>query len=379
MGLACNPPAATVAIARAIFAAFALTLSVPALAEGSEYGSFGEFLEEFRKETGTPSLSAVIVKDGAVVWEGYFGTYDDEGELPTRAETTYKIASVTKPIVATAILAESSIGKLWLGARMTRDEGFAGLCEYFTSSTSIPFMAGGSDRHGNTVAPMDCERATSIVDMLNMRANGDQFVYNPIAFARIDRAISGAGGRDLRTIVRERVADPAGMKDTALGWRDPEGGAALRFLAEPFHVIDGRSVKQPLPDDDFRAAAGIIASPRAIAAFDIAFDTGRLHFDGPKGTFMSRMVISDLVLREIGPLGDYQFGWFLEDWNGKRLMWHSGWNEKQYSALYLKVPTERLSLIVMANTEAVWWGNSVVKAEVVESPIARRFLETFAK
>ncbi len=355
------------AIIRAIFVLTGLMLALPAVAEEPGYDDFGKFLEEFRAESGTPSLSAVIVKDGAIAWEGYFGTYDDEGDLPTRPETTYKIASVTKPIAATAILAEHLAERLALSLPMAEDEGWTDLCEFFVGKTPIPFMAGGEDRHGNPIAPMACGKPTTLGQMLDMRANGEAFVYNPIAFARIDRAISGAGGRDLRTIVRERVADPAGMQDTALGWRDPEGGAALRFLAEPFHVIDGRAVKQALPDDDFRAAAGIIASPRSVAAFDIAYDAGRFS-----GT-------DDFTGTPIGPLGDYRQGWFLEDWNGQRLMWHSGWNEKQYSALYLKVPAKRLTLIVMANTEAVWWGNSVVKAEIVESPIAIRFLETFAK
>ena len=154
-----------------------------------------------------------------------------------------------------------------------------------------------------------------------------------------------------------------------LGWRDPEGGDALRFFAPPFHVIDGRPVKQVLPDDDFRAAAGIIASPRQIAAFDIAFDAGAL---------IPPVMIRELVEAEISPLGDYRRGWWLEDWQGQRLMWHSGWNEKKGSALYLKVPDKHLTLIVLANTEAIWWGNSLVKAEVAESSIARRFLEQFA-
>jgi hypothetical protein len=86
-----------------------------------------------------------------------------------------------------------------------------------------------------------------------------------------------------------------------------------------------------------------------------------------------------LINRPVGALGDYRDGWFLEDWNGTRLMWHSGWNEKKYSALYLKIPAEGLTLIIMANTEAVWWGNSLVKAEVIQSPIAAKFLELFAQ
>lgn len=361
-----------------LLALAALIAAAPLAADEPEYNEFGEFLEEFRENTGTPSLSAVIVRDGSIVWESYLGTYDDEGELPTRPETTYKIASVTKPIAATAILAEAAAEELSLSTPMTEDDGWTELCEFFVT-TSIPFMSGGEDRHGNTIAPMDCERPTELIDMLRMRANGKAFVYNPIAFARIDRVISGAGGRDLRTIVRERVADPSGMKDTALGWRDPQGGAALRFLAEPFHVIDGRAVKQPLPDDDFRAAAGIITNPRAVAAFDIAFDTGRLLFGPDEPQLQAGSFLEKFVTDPIPPLGDYRQGWFLEDWEGHRLMWHSGWNEKQYSALYLKVPAKRLTLIVMANTEAVWWGNSVVKAEVIESQIARKFLESFAR
>ncbi|WP_298466101.1 serine hydrolase domain-containing protein [uncultured Erythrobacter sp.] len=353
-------------------------LAAPLAAEERDFESFAEFLEQFRKDSGTPALSAVIVKDGDILWEGYFGTYDDEGDLPTQAETTYKIASVTKPIASTAILAEMAAEDLPLDTPMSADGGWKELCEYFIT-TPIPFMSGGEDKHGNSIAPMDCERPTTVIDMLRMRANGADFVYNPIAFARIDRAITGAGGRDLRTIVRERVATPSGMQDTALGWRDPDGGAALRYLAEPFHVIDGRAVKQPLPDDDFRAAAGIIASPRSIAAFDIAFDTGGLLFGPDEPEVGPGGILDKFIADPIGPLGDYRFGWFLEDWEGQRLMWHSGWNEKQYSALYLKVPAKRLTLIVMANTEAVWWGNSVVKAEVVESPIARRFLESFAQ
>ncbi len=280
------------------------------------------------------------------------------------------MAYITEPIAATALLAEEWNSSIDLDAPMAADDRWTELCQFFLT-TPVPFMSGGVDRHGNAIAPVDCEKPTSIREMLNMRANGESFVYNPIGYARIDRAVLGAGGRDLRDIMRERVANPAGMTDTALGWRDPKGGASLRSLAEPFHPEDGRIAKQPLPDDDLRAAAGIVASVRSLAAFDIAYDSDVLG--------LPEAFRKDLFIREIGPLGDYRQGWFLEDWNGERLIWHSGWNEKQYSGLYLKVPRKGLTLIMLANTEAIWWGNSLVKAEVVESPIALKFLEDFAR
>ena len=86
-----------------------------------------------------------------------------------------------------------------------------------------------------------------------------------------------------------------------------------------------------------------------------------------------------LIDHEIGPDGDYRAGWYLEDWHGERLLWHSGWNEKKGSAIYLKVPSHKLTLIALANTESLWWGNSLVRAEIHRSPIAARFLEEFAR
>ncbi|MGI8942800.1 MAG: serine hydrolase domain-containing protein [Qipengyuania sp.] len=342
-------------------------MAAPLFGQERAYDEFGAFLEEFRAQNSTPALSAVIVRDGRIVWEGYFGHSDDESEIPTTTDTTYSIASVTKPIAATAILAESFAGGLDLDLPMRSDEGWEDICAWLAGS-QIPFGGGGADMHGNRIAPMDCTKQTTLHDMLDMRANGDDFVYNPIAFARIDRAILGARGRPLRAIVHDRVVEPAGMRNVALGWHDPEEGDALRFLAAPFHIMEGRVIKQAISEDDFRAAAGIKASPRAIAAFDVAFD---------KGVFLPPAMIDQLVAAPIGPLGDYRMGWFLEDWKGHRLVWHSGWDPQRYSAMYLKVPKMKLSLVVLANSEAIWWENSPVKAQIASSPIARWFLESF--
>ena len=58
-------------------------------------------------------------------------------------------------------------------------------------------------------------------------------------------------------------------------------------------------------------------------------------------------------------------------------MWHSGWWEEAYSALYLKVPDEGLTCILLANSEGLWWDNPLDAAEVQRSPFARACLETW--
>ena len=331
---------------------------------------FAAFLENFRTTNKIRALTAVIVKDGKIDWELALGTSDDEGEIPTTVDTTFSIASVTKPIAATAILREVSAKRLSLDTALSSDPGWAEFCDWFSGS-AILFGGGGVTDDGTPVAPVDCKRNLTLSDILNMRVNGppgSRFVYNPMTYARIDRAIEGAGKRPLRAIVRDNVLIPAGMENVALGWHDPDGGSALRLLAPPFTInAKGRSEKNSFSDDDFRAAAGIKASARHVAQFDIALDAGKLL--PPE---WMEQVFNDEPLPEDG---DYRWGWFNQDWRGHRFYWHSGWDPDRYSAIYLKVPDKRLTLIVLANNDRLWWDNSLIRAEIDKSPVVAKFLE----
>ncbi|MEZ5330805.1 MAG: serine hydrolase domain-containing protein [Thermoanaerobaculia bacterium] len=349
-------------------AALLLFVASSAVADG-RFDAFGELLAAFRTQNAIPALVAVVVEDGAIAWESAWGTADDEGEVPATPDTVFWIASVTKPLAATAILAEAAAGRLSPATPLSADPGWAETCEWLRG-TRIPFGGGTTLEDGTVLPPVACDRELTIRDALDMKVNGPAghgFVYNPIVYARLDRVIEGAGGRPLREIVRERVVDPAGMRDTALGWRDPDGGAALRLLAPPFALDEeGRPQKAPFPDDDFRAAAGVYTSARQLARFDIAFDSDAL---------LPPEVRAEIVDAPEG----YSSGWFHQTWDGHRLLWHSGWEPDAYSALYLKVPDEHLTLILLANTEGLWWGNSLVRAEVEKSPLAAAFLAAFVE
>ncbi|MEL6876230.1 MAG: serine hydrolase domain-containing protein [Pseudomonadota bacterium] len=360
-----------------LLAALLLFAAVPAHAEEEQFidqfETFAGFLADFRKEKSIRALTAVIVEDGEIRWEQAFGTSDDEGDIPATMDTTFSIASVTKPIAAMAILRESLAGRVSLELPLSAHEGWEGFCAWFAGS-GIPFGSGGVDSDGTSIAPVRCDPAPQLGEILNMRANGaadGPFVYNPIAYARIDRAIEASGGRKLREILRDNILIPAGMRDVALGWQDPDSGSALRLLAPPFTVReDGSDEKASFADDDLRAAAGIIASARHIAQFDMALDRGDLL----------PQVWTDRITKGPPPpaKGDYRWGWFVQDWNGQRLVWHSGWEPERYSAIYLKVPEKRLSLIVLANNENLWWSNPLTGAAIEDSPVAARFLELFA-
>ncbi|MGM9451672.1 serine hydrolase, partial [Klebsiella sp. K47] len=63
--------------------------------------------------TGLPSGTAVVVvKDGKVIHEGYYGLADIAAGTPVTADTVFYIASATKPFFALNALQREAAGEL---------------------------------------------------------------------------------------------------------------------------------------------------------------------------------------------------------------------------------------------------------------------------
>ncbi|HAQ36403.1 MAG: hypothetical protein CMF74_17845 [Maricaulis sp.] len=331
---------------------------------------FAGGLAAFRSEAGIPSFSVIVIEDGEITVEEYLGFSDDEGDEPTTAQTSYFIASVTKAIAGTTLFLADETGEIDLDTRLDTSEDWRDFCEWFPDSP-IPFAGGEID--GAVIPDFTCSGQT-LRDAVNMRVNGEPgtgFLYNPLAFARISRFIDEVHDRDFRALVYDYVLDPAGMEDTAAGWRDRERGHVLSDLAPPFQEVDGNWVKQPFPDDDFRAAAGLYMTARDLARFDMALSDGTLMTVEQREAMWTPPVNAD------GAPSDYSNGWFVEDWNGERLIFHSGWQPGAYSAIYLRVPGRNLTLIAMGNSEGLWWGNRPDRAEIENSPLVQRLFAAY--
>jgi hypothetical protein len=108
-----------------------------------------------------------------------------------------------------------------------------------------------------------------------------------------------------------------------------------------------------------------------MARFDAALDAGLLISDASKAE-MWRPGRSST-----GTVLPYGIGWYVEEVDGRRMVWHTGLWEQAYSALYLKLPDERLTLILLANSEGLWWGKPLDAAQVDGSPFAAAFLRRF--
>lgn len=317
-----------------------------------------------------PGLAAVLLRDTTVIAARGWGWANVEQAMPVTPETPFNIASVAKPISAVVALRLVQDGRLDLDRPMRRYRDFAEFCTGARAEGGVFFSdyACGDDQ-------------LTLRHVLSMSANGPpgtRFWYNPPSFSWASRPMAEVSGQSFSDLVDSLVFRPAGMRHAARQHRQlplpPDIAAAL---ASPYHVDPAGRLQRsaPPPPQGDGAAGGVIASAMDLARFDIALARGALLTPEFRAALWTPARTID------GHTLPYGLGWFLGNVGGRRLAWHTGLWEGQYSALYLKVlsdtPTERLTFVLLANSDALRWTSRLDEAAIERSAFATAFLTAF--
>jgi CubicO group peptidase (beta-lactamase class C family) len=324
-----------------------------------------------RKAVKIPGLAVVMMRDTTILLARGFGLADIARSTPVTAETPFNIASVAKPISAVVALRLVQDGRLQLDRPMRSYTGFDEFCGGVTSGGGIFF------------SDYKCvgDKLT-MRHVLGMTANGEpgtRFFYNPVSYSWASRPMAEVGERTFSDLVDSLVFRPAAMTHSArIHRRLPLRADLAASLATPYHVDSAGRVVQsepPGPQGD-GAAGGVIASAMELARFDVALSNDLLL------TRASREKLWTASRTPSGAALPYGLGWCLGVYHGRRVAWHTGLWEGQYSALYLKVldgsRAERLTLILLANSDALQWPTRLDEAAIERSPFAVAFLDAFA-
>jgi CubicO group peptidase (beta-lactamase class C family) len=103
----------------------------------------------------------------------------------------------------------------------------------------------------------------------------------------------------------------------------------------------------------------------------VALDSGRLVSPASRAAMMAPARAPD------GRALPYGIGWYVQQHAGRTLVWHAGWWPEAYSALYLKVPEEGVTLILLANSDGLTAPFGLETGDVTASIFARTFLQAF--
>jgi hypothetical protein len=108
-----------------------------------------------------------------------------------------------------------------------------------------------------------------------------------------------------------------------------------------------------------------------MAKFDAAIDRHRFLKKETQEKAWTAFVSND------GQPLPHGLGWFVTDYSGARLIWHYGHWGTGFSAIYLKVPEKRISLVVLANSEALADHQFKGNHDITNNAVACSFLRLF--
>jgi N-acyl-D-amino-acid deacylase len=194
--------------------------------------------------TGAPGASLAVAHNGRLVLARGYGYADVRTEEPVAPTSRFRIASVSKPITATAVMTLVEAGRLSL------DERVVTLLDMTPSELPDPrvneitvrdllYHAGGWDRAqsgfdppfaADRIAIAMNERPPASADMMVRFmlaqqldfAPGSRQVYSNIGYAALGRVIEAVGGHPYDVYVRRAVLMPAGAQSIELGRSLPE-------------------------------------------------------------------------------------------------------------------------------------------------------------
>jgi CubicO group peptidase (beta-lactamase class C family) len=303
---------------------------------------------------GAPGLSIAIVRDRELRWSAGYGLADLENEVPATPASVYRLASVAKPITATAVLQLVERGKLDLDAPIQRYvPGFPEKPWPITARQLLAHQSG--IRNWSQEEFHNTRRFSSITESLEpFKDDGLLFEpatrtqYTSLGFTLLGAAIEGAGGAPFMDQLRVSVFQPAGMESA----RDDNVFAIVPHRARGyFRHGDGALANAPLTDTSNRIpGGGLVANAEDVARFASALQRGLLL--KPETL---QMALAPQKLRG-GQATGYGLGWVVGRRDtrrgARREAYHVGGQPQVSSVLYMQ-PDAGVAIAILANLEGI--------------------------
>jgi CubicO group peptidase (beta-lactamase class C family) len=343
----------------AIAACATFALAAPGSGQALLYSLFERYVESLRQQTSIPGMSAVIVKDGQVAWERGFGAQELERNILATPDTPYLVGGLTEAMSAVLLGSCVEQGVLNIDAPI---------------SLWVP----------------DFPSPTATVRQVLSHASsgaGGEFLYDQARFAALTAVAQGCNPKSFRENFSDSVLERLGMASSVPG-QDlglPANPARQAFdppqleryagilgrLAVPYRVDrGGRATRTDYAARGLNAADGLVSTARDLARFDVALDEGVLLKPETLSVAWSQANYTGTPL----PTG---IGWFVQNYQSEKLIWQFAHIPDAYSAIILKMPARRLTLIMLANSDGLSTGANLEAGDVTQSPFVKIFLRLF--
>ena len=296
-----------------------------------------------------PSIAIGMVSpEGTTVFA--FGL-QEEGKPRVDEKTVYEIGSISKVFTATLLVDAVKQGLVELDAPIdrylpdgvkapSRDGKSITLRHLATHTSALPRLPDNlkPQDETNPYADYSFEQLYDFLGRVELgREIGAQYEYSNLGMGLLGHILELVSGKSYETLVRERIAEPLGMTDTVIRFREDQSARIA-----PGHNMDGEKVSNW--DIPTLAGAGAL---RATVADMLLFLKANLGLvDLPL-----KEVVAETHAERHHVSDDMQIGlaWHIRKRDGQRIVWHNG-GTGGYRSYCGFDPEAKLGAVVLTNS-----------------------------
>ena len=279
-----------------VSATFAAAASPPPVSgrRDPRLASFDELMLAFVSQNKVPGAALAVVRDGRLIYARGFGWSDRESKQPVRPDSLFRIASISKPITAVAILKLVDRGTLKLSDRV------------FDIIKLAPHLSDGAKVDPNL-------RKITVRHVLHHRGGWDRGRSGDPMFmpVRIAEALGVDPPAGPKHIIRYMMGRPL---DFVPGTKMVYSNFGYCVLGRVIEAVSGVGYEQFVRREVF-APLGI-TRPRIGRTLPDGRADGEVRYYDPSGRKSSGVMAAVLGKRVAGPYG----AWHLEAMDA-----HGGW------------------------------------------------------
>jgi CubicO group peptidase (beta-lactamase class C family) len=318
------------------------------------FEEIAQFIRDKLIESGAPSLAVAVARDGEILWEQGFGWADREARIPATEHTMYSLASITKPITATALMLLVERGSIdldrpaneYLGEAKLRawlghdDEATVRTIANHSSGLPLHYQFFYADEPAEP-PPMDetIRRYGNLVTI-----PGEHYQYSNIGYGVLDYIIARVSGSSYVDFMRQEVFIPLGLTRTSV-----DIGPGLEDYAAVRYDKDGLPI--PFYRFDHPGASAIYSSAHDLVRFGMFHLKRRLPEQRALLSDESIDAMQQPTSKSEEGVG-YGIGWGMRaDEHGYDTVSHSG-GMAGVATLLTLVPSEKIAVAVLCNAGA---------------------------
>jgi len=325
-------------------------------------GDLGEQLDKYITEDNPLfSGSILVAKEGEILLSKGYNYANWELKSPNSSQTRYRISSITKPFTAVLVMMLVEQDFIRLADR---------LCAYlpncpsaWTDITVEHLLAHTSGVPEYTKLPgaaeisLDPHNTASLIDLFRNEQldflPGERYEYTNSNYILLGALIEQVTGRRYENFLQTAILNPLEIEDSGLDHPDQ----ILNDRAAGYQIQGRTLVNAPFLDmSNAYATAGMVSTIQDLYRFDQALSSGQLLQQETQEAMYTPHFAAD------GSGGDYGLGWQINEFEGHRIVGHTG-SINGFHAYLGRYLDDRVTIILLSNIETENIGKIVTGLE----------------